>query len=66
MKKDELYAKVKELKDLVENGPAHEVPAHEISDFVLLPGPISYSVEREGTVTLLEHILEEIEQLDND
>jgi hypothetical protein len=65
MKKDELYAKVKELRTLIKNGPTYKVPADEIDSFVLLPPPIGYSVEREGSIALLDHVLEEIEQLDN-
>lgn len=51
---------IQRLQRILTEDPGHEVPPTEISKFVTLPEPISYSVEKEGTLIVLDYLLNEI------
>ena len=69
MTKPELLDKLANLQKTIRSGGVQgfplEVPPDERGKFVLLPPPISYSVEDEGTLELLSHIIDWVEQLPN-
>lgn len=48
------------LQKLLAEDTGHEIPLAEIGKFVTLPAPISYSVEKEGTLVVLDYLLNEM------
>jgi hypothetical protein len=61
MTNEETVKLLKALRKQLEEKPACGIDTDLTSDFVLLDSPISYSVEREGTLHLINYLIGEVE-----